>query len=159
MSTFNGANSGFTPDIVQSNAGVSNWDLDASTAGDVAQVISIGWGGELTTSTGYHTRWVRPTAAGTGAITAIGVEDSSPHGVAELLEFGNAYATLDPALPAEPQALHNQNWNAHGGLGYVALPLASPWVIINGLLQDTISCRNLAGVDANGSSYTVTWTE
>lgn len=159
MPTFTGANSGHTPDLAQGNTGVSNWDLDASTIGDVARILSIGWGGELTTSTGYHTRWVRPTAAGTGAITAIAVSEHSPHGVSALLDFGNNYATLEPALPAEPEALHNQNWNAHGGLGYVALPLASPWLIINGLLEDTVSCRNLAGIDAGGSSYQVTWEE
>ncbi len=154
MPTFSGANSGHTPSLT-----ADNWTMDASSAGDVARIISIGWGGQLTTSTGYHTRWVRPTTGGVGALTAITAEDHDPAYSIPLLEFGAVFATTEPVLPAEPIALHNQNWNAHGGLGYVALPLAAPWLIINGLLNDQLSCRNLAGVDAGGSSYSVVWNE
>ena len=159
MPTFAGANSGHTPSIVQTTAGDDNWALDASVAGDVAQVISVGWGGQSTTSTAYHTRWCRPTAAGTGALTTLNPESHTPHGVAALLDFGSIYATLAPVMPAEPIGLHNQSWNSHGGLGYLALPLASPWTIINGLLEDTIACRNLDGVEAGHSSYTFVWNE
>ncbi len=159
MPTFAGARSGHTPDILQTTAGEDNWCIDASAAGDVATIIAIGWGGELTTSTGYHTRWVRPTTGGVGALTPITVEPHNPRYATSLVEFGGIFATSAPVLPAEPIALHNQNWNAHGGLGYVALPLASPWMVVNGLLVDQLCCRNIAGVDAGGSSYTVTWTD
>ena len=124
MPTYSGANSGFTPSLTS-----SNWTMDASTAGDVGSVISIGWGGELTTSTGYHTRWVRPTTAGVGALTAITPEDHSPNFSTPLLEFGATFATTQDVLPAEPIALHNQNWNAHGGLGYVALPAPTTFFV------------------------------
>ena len=154
MPTYHGARTAFTP---ATNS--DNWALEGLTAGDVGHIIAIGWGGELTTTTGYRTRWVRPTTDGVGAITAITAEDHNPSYSTPLLAFGHTYATTQSVLPAEPIALFSQSWNAHGGLGYVALPLASPWRIINGVLESTICCRNLAGVDANGSSYQVTWEE
>lgn len=134
-----------------------NYTLEADTAGDVMKVVSIGWGGRLTTSTGYRTRWVRPTTGGSGIFTALGTESHSP-GYNTPLGRAGTYATA-PTLPADPDALHGQDWNAHGGLGYVVLPLATPWWIINGLLTNQLSCRNIAGVDANGSSYSAVWEE
>jgi hypothetical protein len=154
MPVFNGGRLGFTPSLTS-----PNWVLDADTAGDVGQVLSIGFGGELTTSTGYRTRWVRSTTGGVGAGTAITDEGSHPGYVTAQVSLFSAYATTQPVLPAAPIALHGQSWNAHGGVGYVALPLAAPWLIINGVGQDDIVCQNLAGVDANGSSYYVTWKE
>lgn len=155
MSAFTGSNSGHTP-----STSVDNWTLDAGVAGEVGRILSISWGGELIVSTGYHTRWVRPLTAGVGALTAIAPGLVNPNSGAPALEFGQGFATTEPILPAEKVGdLHNQNWNAHGGLGYVSLPLASPWQLINGALLDQLSCRNLAGVDAGGSSYGVTWDE
>lgn len=155
MSSYNGNRSGFTPSL-----SVSIWTLDAPAAGDFAEVVAIGWGGELIVSTAYHTRWVRPLTAGVGALTAIAPGLLNPNSPAAALEFGAPFATTEPILPTEGIGdLHNQNWNGHGGLGYVALPIAAPWRIINGKLQDQITCINLAGVDGNGSSYTVTWRE
>lgn len=154
MPAYAGAQSGITPSLSD-----DNWAMDASSAGDVAKILGIGWGGELTTSTGYHTRWVRPTTSGVGALTPITPEDHHPAYSTPFVEFGAGWGTTPPVLPSEPIALHNQNWNAHGGLGYVVLPLANPWLLINGLLNDQLCCRNLSGIDANGSSYTVTWEE
>ena len=154
MPAYVGAVAAFTPSLTD-----DNWTLEADAAGDVGKVIAIGWGGELTTSTAYRSRWVRATTAGVGAGTALTPEDHHPGYSAPNVSLYSTYATTQPVLPAAPTALFLQSWNAHGGLGYVALPLASPWFIINGLLADTISCRNLAGVDANGSSYQVTWEE
>ena len=154
MPAYDGAVAAFTPSLTD-----DNWTLDADTAGDVGKVIAIGWGGELTTSTAYRTRWVRPTTGGVGAGTALTPEDHNPGYSTPLISLFSTYATTQPVLPSSPTALFLQSWNAHGGLGYVALPLASPWMIVNGLAQSAISCRNLAGVDANGSSYQVTWEE
>ena len=152
MPTYAGTRIGFTP-----STSLDNWTLFASAAGDVGEIIAIGWGGELTTSTGYRTRWVRPTTAGITP-SALVPEDHTPGYSTPLLEIDATFST-DPVIPASPTALFAQSWNAHGGLGYVALPLAAPWRVINGVLQGQISCRNDAGVDANGSSYSCTWSE
>ena len=152
MPSFSGHQGANTPATNQ-----DNWTLDADTAGDVARVISIGWGGRLTTSTGYRTRWVRPTTAGTGTFTALGNEAHHPGYATPLCRIGT-FATA-PVLPTDPDNLHAQDWNAHGGVGYVVMPLAKEWIVINGLLQGQISCRNVAGTDASGSSYGTTWDE
>ncbi len=154
MPTFSGSRAGFTPSTTS-----SNWVLEGDTAGDVGSIVAIGWGGELTTSTAYRTRWVRATTAGVGAGTALASEAHTPGHATPLISLYSGYATTEEVLPAAPDALHLQSWNAHGGLGYVALPLAAPWQIVNGVLTATVSCRNLVGTDANGSSYSVTWTE
>lgn len=152
MPGFSGNNGAFTPSTTQ-----DSWTLDADTAGDVAKVISIGWGGRLTTSTGYRTRWVRPTTAGAGVFTALANEALDPHYATPLNRIGT-FATV-PVLPTDPDNLHAQDWNAHGGLGYIVMPLSKEWMLVNGLLAGQISCRNVAGTDANGSSYGVTWDE
>lgn len=154
MSGFAGNQGAFTPSTTQ-----DNYTLDADAAGDIGLVTAIGWGGRLTTSTGYRTRWVRPSTAGSGAFTAVGaIQGMGPMVAATAaLRFGT-FATA-PVLPTDPAALHGQDWNAHGGLGFIVLPLATPWYVINGLSQGQLSCRNVAGVDANGSSYSAEWSE
>lgn len=152
MPVFTGTRMAHTP---ATNA--DNWTLFASAAGDVGEIISIGWGGQLTTSTGYETRWVRPTTAGVTPVALI-PEDHTPGYSVPLLEVDASFTTA-PVLPASPTCLFGQSWNAHGGLGYVALPLAAPWRVVNGVLQGQISCRNDAGTDAASSSYSCTWSE
>lgn len=154
MSGFSANQGAHTPSTTQ-----DNWTLEADGAGEVGMVSSIGWGGRLTTSTGYRTRWVRPSTAGSGIFTAVGaIQGEGPNVAATaLLRFGT-FATA-PTLPADPAALHAQDWNGHGGLGYIVLPLATPWYVINGVSAGQLSCRNVAGVDASGSSYGVHWSE
>lgn len=152
MPVFTATRIGFSPVTT-----TDNYTLAGDSAGDVGEVLSIGWGGELTTSTGYRTRWVRPTTAGM-TIVAMVAEDHTPGYSTPLLAVASSWTT-QPVIPASPVALFGQSWNAHGGLGYVALPLAAPWRVINGVLQGQISCRNDGGTDANGSSYSVTWSE
>ena len=153
MPTFTGSNGAFTPATNQ-----DNYTLEADTAGDVAKVVSIGWGGRLTTSTGYRTRWTRPTTAGSSTFTALTKASHTPSYDTPLCRVGT-FATA-PTLAADPAGnLFSQDWNAHGGLGFVVLPLANPWYLIQGLLTSQLSCRNIAGTDASGSSYQVTWEE
>jgi hypothetical protein len=162
MPTFNFNNGSFTPNITQTNAGQDCWSLDAgAAAGSFGKIVEFNWGGRLTTSTGYRTRWVRPTAAGTGTRTAGTLQSSNPnYATAQLVPLLNGgYATLQPALPADPIALYAQDWNAQGGVGAIVLPLANPWWVVNGVLQGTISCRNIAGVDPSGSTYGTIWEE
>jgi hypothetical protein len=142
----------FTPATTQ-----DNWTLDADTAGDVGEVDAFGWGGRLTTSTGYRTRWTRPTTAGASTFTAITNEAKTP-GYATPLNRIGTFATA-PVLATDPDNLFGIDWNAHGGVGYIVLPLDGRWRFINGVLQGQISCRNVAGTDANGSSYSVSWME
>lgn len=153
MTQFTVERGAFTPATNQ-----DNYTLDANDAGDVMRVVSVSFGGRLTTSTGYRTRWVRPTTAGAGIFTALTEGDHNP-GHATANGRAGTFATA-PTLPTDPAGnLLAMDWNAHGGIGYIALPLAAPWIIVNGLAQAQISCRNIAGTDANGSNYSATWEE
>lgn len=144
---------GFTPIATD-----DNMTLECNAAGEMARITAIGWGGSLTTSTGYRTRWVRPTTAGITPGGTLTAEDHSPNYSSPLALVSTTWAT-QPVIPGVPTALFAQAWNAHGGLGYVALPLANPWIVVNGVLTGGLSVRNDVGIDANGSSYQWTWQE
>lgn len=154
MPKFAGNQGGHTPATNQ-----DNWTLDADTAGEIALVTEIGWGGRLTSSTAYRTRWVRPSTAGASTFTAVGAIQKKGPSLAPAagLRFGT-FATA-PVLPTDPANLHAQDWNAHGGIGYIVLPLGAPWYVVNGVEQGQLSCRNVVGTDAAGSSYGVGWEE
>jgi hypothetical protein len=155
MPTFTAGNGAFTPSTTN-----DNWTLDSVGTGVFGKIVAIGWGGQLTTSTGYRTRWVRPTAAGTGAKTALTIGFHQPNYTTAAFTATSTFATTQPTLPADPSGnLWAQSWNAQGGVGMVVLPLANPWWVSTGVLQGEFSCRNVNGVDANGSSYEVTWEE
>jgi hypothetical protein len=150
MPTYTSGNGAFTP----STSG-DNWTLDSQTAGVFAKVIAIGWGGQLTTSTGYRTRWTRPTTIGSSTFTALTNAYHQPNYGTVGSRVGT-FAT-QPILAADPSGnLWAQSWNAQGGVGMIVMPLANPWWISNGILTGQISCRNINGTDANGSSYEVT---
>lgn len=154
MATFSGGNGGtFTPST--SN---DNWTIDADATGEVGKIGTIGWGGRLTASTGYRTRWTRPSTNASSTFTSLSPQAGTP-ATTPTCRLGT-FAT-QATLPADPSNLFAQDWNAHGGLGFVVLPLASPWIVVNSSTAgyQQISCRNVAGVDANGSNYTVSWDE
>ena len=152
---YSATRNGFTPGPT-----VSNWTLDADAAGDIAFIQSIGWGGSGTTSTGYVSRWARPTAVGVGIPTSIVPQQHTPGSQAAQCIFAFAYATTEPADPAVTIGLHIQNWNVHGGLGYLALPIAAPWIILNGnAAEQAITCITDTGTEASTSSYSAMWTE
>ena len=153
MAVFSGGNGAFTP-----STSTDNWTLDSQSTGVYGKVISFTWGGRLTTSTAYRTRWTRPTTAASSTFTTLTPAVNMPNFQTPGSRLGT-FAT--PAtLVADPAGnLHAQDWNANGGLGYIVLPLAAPWDYVNGILQGQISCRNVQGTDANGSSYNMSWQE
>lgn len=156
MPTFTGGNGAFTPSTTN-----DNYTLDYSaTAGAFGKVIAIGWGGRLTTSTGYRTRWTRPTVNPTGSGTALVLGVHQPNYATAQGFLYSTYATSQPGLIADPGAnLWAQDWNAQGGLGMIVMPLANPWWLSSGILFSRISCRNVAGTDASGSSYSCSFEE
>lgn len=156
MPTFSGGNAAFTPST--SN---DNWTLDSVGTGIFGKIVEFGWGGSLTTSTGYRTRWTRPTTSGVGSKTAITIAYNQPNYGTAAFTLTSTYATSQPTLAADPAGnLHRQDWNGQGGLGFIALPLANPiWLSTGGSLGSEFSCRNTLGTDANASSYHVVWEE
>lgn len=150
MPTFSHYRESITP-----NTSNDNWTITAGTAGDLGKILAISWGGEATTSTAMATRWTRPSTNGTTPVAGV----NEPHNgsyATPLLSTATSWTT-QPTLVAASN-LHSQSWNAHGGLGYIALPLASPWMVQNGVTgSDEVSCRNSTGTAT--SSYGLTWEE
>ena len=155
MATFSGNQGGtFTPVAHATNA--NNITLDADTAGDIGMVKQIMWGGRGTTSTGYRTRWGRATTVG-ATPSAITVGKSNAQATA--LCSVNTYSTA-PILAADPAALFAIDWNLVGGGGVIVLPLGGEWLVANGAQPyQQIACGNIAGTDANLSSYGIVWLE
>jgi len=151
MPAFAATREAFTPSLT-----VSNWHLDCDVAGDVAFIRMFNWGGESVATKGYRTAWGRAAAAPVGAGSALANEPHTPGYPTPLASTFTNYATTEPTLT---DLLFSTSWNSHGGVGAIALPLATPWQAVNGILNSIIHCRNLAGVDANESSYGFIWDE
>lgn len=150
MPTMTAGNGAFTPSTTQ-----DNWTWDTQTAGVFGKVVAIGWGGRLTTSTNYRTRWFRPATSATGTFTTLSPAYHQPN----YTSFGSRIGTFVTSSTAQTDPGGNlwaQDWNAQGGVGMIVMPLANPWWGVNGVLQGQICCRNVSGTDANGSSYEIT---
>lgn len=155
MPSFSGGNAAFTPSTTN-----DNWTIDAVGTGVFGKVTAIGWGGSLTTSTGYRTRWTRPTTAGGGTKTALTIAYNQPNYTTAAFTLTSTYGTTQPVLAADPAGnLWRQDWNGQGGVGIYIPPLANPWWVATGVLQGSLSCRNTLGTDASASSYHVSWEE
>jgi hypothetical protein len=156
MAEFGNANANFTPSTSQ-----DNWVLDPSTNITNSKVKWVAWGGQGTSSTGYRTRWYRPTTIGSGAFTAVGaVNKGNNPGATPLLQFGTFATQATP--PADPGALFDQAWNVLGGGGILVLPIGSEWAAISvgtSTINGQIACRNAAGVDPSISSYSCQWAD
>lgn len=156
MAQFSAGNANFTP--VANATQLNNWVLTQLTAGNVASVKMINWGGSGTSLVGYVTRWVR--VSNTPATpTALTVQSSSP-GITPNSSC-NTYATQATGA-AQPAGLFQQNWNVQGGGGVVVLPIGGEWRITGGALgtaYNQIGCGNISGADANLSNYGCQWEE
>lgn len=135
-----------------------NWTIGPGAAGIFGKVFEIFWGGQLTTSAGYATRWVRPTTVGVTPV-AITLGYGQPNYVAAGLALASGWTT-QPVIPATGVGnLFAQSWNAQGGQGSIVMPLDKEWWVSATILTGQISCRNISGTDASGSSYFMGWKE
>jgi hypothetical protein len=133
----------------------------AGTAGAMGKVKFVNWGGRGLTSTGYRTRWARTSTDPTGAGTALTVAKSNPNPV-NVCAAISSFATTNPTIPTDPSTnLFAMDWNLLGGGGILVLPIGSEWTIVSSATAGTgyIVCQNVAGVDANASTYGIQWQE
>ena len=153
MAAFTGGNGAFTP-----STSADSWVLDANATGKMGKITSIGWGGRGVSSTGYRTRWTRPSTNASSTFTSLVPQATNPATSATCVL--GTYVT-NATLPADPSNLFAQDWNVHGGVGYVALAPSAVWLVVNASTAgyQQICCRNVAGIDASLSTYTVQWEE
>jgi hypothetical protein len=144
----------FTPSL-----SVDNWVLDADSAGDVGFMSKYSWGGRDTVSSGYRTRWVRPTTNATSTFTAMTQAAGSPNGQ-PMCRVGT-FAT-SAVLGTDPGGnLDAIDWNPLGGGGAIVLPLDGRWLVVNAATvgYQQIVCRNVAGIGASLTNYGGQWVE
>jgi hypothetical protein len=154
MAQFTVNNAAFTPSTSQ-----DNWALDTNGTTAIGKVKIFSWGGNLNTATSYRTRWYRPSTIGSGTFTALVTQGGNPAATA-VVRAGTFATALTP--PTEPAGLFEMAWNAFGGGGTIVLPIGGEWLVYGNAATTTagqIGCRNAAGVDASGSSYSCTWEE
>ena len=151
MPTMTAGNGQFTPNVTLSNY---NWDV-STTSGGFGKAVAIAWGGSATTSTGYRTRWYRPTTVEGGTFTALTSGFHQPNYVTFTSRVGTW--TGGGVAPADPAGnLFATDFNSQGGVGMIVMPLANPWWLVNGVLTGQIACRNTKGTDASLTSYEIT---
>jgi hypothetical protein len=150
----------YTP--VANTTDVNAWVLNVLTAGQLARVKMINWGGLGTSLVGYVTRWARVTNTPVTAVTRLGTAPAAssnpgttPTARLDTFSGTSAQATADTYL-------FKQSWNVQGGGGVVVLPIGGEWQVVGGALGQTyqgIGCGNNNGADANLSNYGVQWEE
>ena len=156
MAQFSAAQVGVSAAASATN--LSNAVLTLLTAGNIASVKMISWGGSDTSLVAQSTRWARVTNTPVTA-TAITTTTSSP-GITPNGAV-NTYAT-PAAGAASPAGLFQQNWNSQGGGGVVVLPIGGEWRITGGALgtlYNQIGCGNTVGGGSTSQSYGFTWEE
>lgn len=131
--------------------------LTVLTAGQIAKVKMINWGGDGTSLVGYVTRYARIT--NTAATPTARLISSSNPGVTPIATC-NTYGTA--ATATADTYLFLQSWNVQGGGGVVVLPIGGEWFVTGGALgtaYSQIGVGNITGADANLSNYGITWEE
>jgi hypothetical protein len=146
------------PATITVNVDILVFDAGA-TAGGVGFIKKYSWGGRGLTSTGYRTRWGRPTTNASGAFTATGGSQTNPLTVSVCR--AGTFAT--PAtMGADPAGnLDSQDWNLLGGGGQIILPIGGEWMVVNSATAGhaQVAVQNTVGTDATASSYGFQWAE
>lgn len=157
MAQFSAAQVGVSAAASATN--LSNYVFTLLTAGDIASVKMISWGGSDTSLVAQSTRWARVTNTPVTAV-AIAVQASSP-GITPNSSV-NTYSGTAAAGASSPAGLFQQNWNSQGGGGVVVLPIGGEWRISGGSLgtaYNQIGCGNTVGGGSTSQSYGVQFEE
>lgn len=156
MSQFSsGSPATYTPE--ESTTTLPHWVLTVLTAGQIAKIKMITWGGSGEALKGYVTRWARVNNT-PATPTALLVAPANP--LVTPMATCNTYGTK--ATGVADNNLHKQNWNGQGGGGALVLPIGGEWSVVGGAIPSAfnqIGAGNVKGNDADKSSYTVQWDE
>jgi len=129
---------------------LNNYVLTNLTAGDIASVKMISWGGSDTSLVSQSTRWARVNNT-PATPAALAIQSSSP-GITPNSSC-NTYTTVATGA-SSPAGLFQDNWNSQGGGGVVVLPIGGEWRISGGALgtaYNQIGCGNTVGTSSNVS--------
>ena len=157
MAQFSAAQVGVSAAASATN--LNNYVFTNLTAGDIASVKMISWGGSDTSLVAQSTRWAKVTNTPV-TVVAIAVQSSSP-GITPNSSV-NTYSGTSAAGATSPAGLFQQNWNSQGGGGVVVLPIGGEWRICGGALgtlYNQIGCGNTVGGGSTSQSYGIQFEE
>jgi len=144
------------PTVTASSTNLAVHVLTVLTAGQLARVKMINWGGADTSLISAQVRWSRVTNT-PATPTALTITPTNPGTTATAT--CNTYGTIATAV-ANVQ-LFIQAWNQQGGGGVVVLPIGGEWQVVGGALGTTynqIGCGTVAGSGTN-CTFGITWEE
>lgn len=157
MSQFSsGTPATYTP--TASTTTLSHFALTVLTAGQMAMVKMINWGGDGTSLVGYISRWTRVNNTPVTPVALL-IAASNPN--VTPIATCNTYSGTAPTGVADNN-LFKQNWNVQGGGGAIVLPIGGEWRVTGGALgtaYNQIGAGNVTGADANLSNYGIVWEE
>ena len=142
--------------VAASATNLPYWVLTQLTAGNIASIKMVNWGGGDTSLIAFSTRWCRVTNT-PATPTALNITSSSP-GITPNSSC-NTYGTV--ATASAGFGLLQQNWNSQGGGGVVVLPIGGEWRISGGSLgtiYNQIGCGCTQGTSSN-LSFGTQWEE
>jgi hypothetical protein len=139
---------------------LANYVLTQLTAGNIASVKMISWGGSDGSLVSQVSRWARVNNTAVTP-TALGVQTSSP-GITPNSSV-NTYATPAGNTTSPAPSLFLQSWNSQGGGGVIVLPIGGEWRVSGGALgtaYNQIGCGQFTGATSSGNlSFGVTFEE
>jgi hypothetical protein len=130
---------------------LNNGTLTQLTAGIIAGVKAVSWGGSDTSLVAQSVRWARVSNTPATPTSIATPQPTTPGTVAGCSL--NTYSTT-PTGAASPAGLFSQDWNSQGGGGVLVLPIGGEWYVTGGALGTTynqIGCGNVVGASANTS--------
>lgn len=160
MAQFSAIQNSFSPTVSATN--VNTNVLYNTTAGAIAFVKMISWGGSDTSLIGHISRIgrVTNTPATPTAITPIPTNTAAgPAAISLAATFATA-ATA--ASAATGNSLFMQAWNSQGGGGVVVLPIGGEWYIVGaalGTAGDAIGWGDSSGTASSNTTYGFQWAE
>ena len=155
MSQFSSGVTNPTPSAAATNANL--WTLTYATAGLLASIKMIGWGGSDTSLVAIATQWARIT--NTPATASAFVTTPTNPGTSN--NFTCQTYTGTAATCTSGSYLFRQSWNSQGGGGIIVLPIGGEWRVVSGALGTTysmIGCGNTTGTTTN-LSFSTQWEE
>lgn len=159
MAQFSSVQANTAPTVSTTN--VNSAVLYNTTAGAVAFVKMITWGGSDTSLIGHTSGCGRVTNT-PATPTAIGIIPTNTAAGPAPVSLCATFGTAATAAAAPGNRLFLQAWNSQGGGGVVVLPIGGEWYIVGaalGTAGDAIGWGDAFGTASANTTYGFVWAE
>jgi hypothetical protein len=151
MSQFASGVTNPTPTAASTNVNLAT--ITYATAGLLASVKMIGWGGSDTSLVAIATQWARVTNTPATASAFV----VSPCNPGTTNNFTCQTYTGTSAACTTLAYLFRQSWNSQGGGGVIVLPIGGEWRIVSGALGTTYSMIGVGNTTGTSTNLSFSW--